>query len=74
MIIFYRQTANLFLHFLRNGNSIDKKLYSYKKSNLIKGPWNGLGIISIFPGIDTLVNFKSLYIRPMDLWAKYLKD
>ena len=70
---FFSQTANPSVDFSEgNGNPLDRELYSVKKGDLIINPWYGLGTINIFPGNDTLENFKSLYLRPMGVCAEYM--
>ena len=69
----FSQTANPSVDFSEgNGNPLDRELYSVKKGDLIINPWYGLGTINIFPGTDTLENFKSLYLRPMGVCAEYM--
>ena len=69
----FSQTANPSVDFSEgNGNPLDRELYSVKKGDLIINPWYGLGTINIFPGNDTLENFKSLYLRPMGVCAEYM--
>lgn len=70
---YFSQTANPSVDFSEgNGNPLDRELYSIKKGDLIINPWYGLGTINLFPGSDTLENFKSLYLRPMGVFAEYM--